>query len=211
MSFDRTLATHYVGERDRIRVVADEWERECPIEWNPTDTGMLTIRAPRDYNGWNNGDEADAVKQRILLSGEYDTERGRGWMDDATQAGIRYLKRRGYDVAEVSLAGYSQGDWADVLIWAKPNPDGTSWLPGLIETVQQWFRGDIYTLIHERAVDYVRTDNREADDPDLTEWEMVDSLGGCYIDDYSDSDVVVGDYRDHFDLPELDTVEITTT
>lgn len=197
-----TVATFHFGERDRVVVAVDDWPHECPVEWNPSDCGILTVRAARNYPALSIGSDSDAAKQRMQYADEYDTETRHG--QEPYHAALRYLRRQGYAADYFSLTGYGQGDWMDVIIWAREETPELSqtYLESLADTIEQWFRGDIYCLHHERLVEYVRADNRDAEAPDLTDWEHVDSLGGCYLDP-SDEDEVVSTIRDHFTLPTL--------
>lgn len=184
------LHTVMFGERDRVRVTIDDDSHECPVEWNPTDCGMLTVRKNRDYSTLSFGDEADAAAQRMQFADEYSTD------DEPMHAAMRYLNRQGYSVDYCSLTGYSQGDWMDVIIWTRD----ADYRKSLVDDVQMWFRGDIYALVHEQAVDYVRITNKDATSPDLTEWEPIDGLGGVYMNNLDDDSVTVEAHQ-HFQLP----------
>lgn len=196
-----TIETHYYGPNHRVRVVPDEWERECPIEWDESDSGILTVRAGRNYNHLQLGVHADDAKVAMDYADEYGTD------DEPYEAALRRLRRLGFSADYYSLRGHSQGEWMDVLMWVrKPTePDEIDYLESTADAVQSWFAGDIYQLIHEERVEYVRADNRDAEEPDLVEWEEVDRCGGFYIDPWDEGEVT-SCARDHFTIPEPTTV-----
>lgn len=196
-----TLETHYYGPNHRVRVVPDDWPQECPIEWNESDSGILTVRAPRSYNHLQLGIHADDAKVAMDYADEYGTD------DEPYEAALRRLRRLGFSADYYSLSGHSQSDWMDVIMWVrKPTePDEIDYLDPTAQAVQSWFAGDIYSLIHEERVEYVRADNRDAENPDLVEWEEVDRVGGFYLDPWDEAEVT-SSARDHFTIPEPTTV-----
>jgi hypothetical protein len=82
----------------------------------------------------------------------------------------KHLTRAGMNYQFVSLRGYSQGDWAEVVIYAEAETIGN--LNSAADTLEAWFRGDIFTLTVETLKTY-----QAADGESLARWEIEDALG----------------------------------
>lgn len=106
----------------------------------------------------------------------------------------RYLAFEGYACEFVSLRGYSQGEWAEVVIYRKL--DEAQYLKYDKETLNAWFAGDIYTIAHEHLVTYVDTQ-----DPDnkIERWETLDDIHAI-IDDNIFRQQSLADYLSSFSL-----------
>jgi hypothetical protein len=97
--------------------------------------------------------------------------------DNWREAAItKHLNRAGFDCIFAELRGYSQGDWANVVIYANAG-DITDWA-GIVPEVNAWFRGDIYSLHLERLEVYTSNSGNE-----LTQWETIDQTGGVILTD----------------------------
>jgi len=124
-------------------------------------------------------------KDRSLSNIEQGTENGLlgRLMDkvnrDQEESAIgKYLATAGFYYKFVSLRGYSQSEWADVVIYGKEE-----WMLLNEDTLKSWFRGDIYTLIHQKLATFTSEDV----DIVLKEWYTVDSIGGVMLDNYEDT------------------------
>jgi len=94
-----------------------------------------------------------------------------GRRETETETAIsRHLTRAGMNYQFVSLRGYGQGDWAEVVIYAEAETIGN--LNGAADTLRAWFRGDIFTLTLETLKTYKATDGES-----LARWEIEDALG----------------------------------
>jgi hypothetical protein len=94
-----------------------------------------------------------------------------GRQETETETAIsKHLTRAGMNYQFVSLRGYSQGDWAEVVIYAEAETIGN--LNGAANTLKAWFRGDIFTLTLETLKTYKATDGES-----LARWEIEDALG----------------------------------
>ena len=62
--------------------------------------------------------------------------------------------------------------------------------------VEQWRAGEVYGVIVERKVDWIRVGAGDGEKlPDtMTTWEEVDSIWGCYLDDTYTARVVANEY-----------------
>lgn len=78
----------------------------------------------------------------------------------------------------VNLQGYSQGDWADVVIF---RDDFGGNLAGIVKEIECWFRGDIYIVALEEAKTFTAPDGET-----ITRWDEVDAIGGFINDDLTE-------------------------
>lgn len=92
----------------------------------------------------------------------------------------RYLGLFGLRSLFTTLRGYSQSEWADVVIYAR-SEDSNAYLEDSLKDIQRWFRGDMFTINHEEAKEFVAEDGER-----LTIWRTVDSIGGCFVDSNED-------------------------
>jgi hypothetical protein len=86
----------------------------------------------------------------------------------------KHLSRAGMNYQFVSLRGYSQGDWAEVVIYAEAETIGN--LNGAADELRAWFRGDIFNITLETLKTYTATDGES-----LARWEIEDAVGGMVI------------------------------
>ena len=86
----------------------------------------------------------------------------------------KHLSRAGMTYQFVSLRGYSQGDWAEVVIYADGETIGN--LNGAADELRAWFRGDIFNITLETLKTYTAADGES-----LARWEIEDALGGMVI------------------------------
>jgi hypothetical protein len=141
------------------------------ILWH--DTGVQTLGIARGYNLISTNDELKDGIERIVSSLNYHTHRN---YQDARQRVIgAWLSAKGYVYKFVSLRGYSQGEWADVVVYM-PMENSMEYLEGgEIETLEAWFRGDIYNVAKEQRKIY-----RAEDGDTIERWETIESVGGVF-------------------------------
>lgn len=95
---------------------------------------------------------------------------------EATEAAIsKHFERAGLSFKFVSLTGYSQGEWADVVLYAEGVAD---WRPIVAEWLAAW-RGDVFTLSYETLKVYTATDGET-----IGEWVTNDSFSFIPLTDY---------------------------
>ncbi len=141
--------------------------------------GVYTLAIARDLSPIKNGD----------LTSDLDrlTRSVHSWQVQSAVG--KYLAISGKHYRKVSLQGYSQGDWAEVFIYADEE-----WIlePNSADTLKAWFRGDIYTVCHEVLHTYTEAFTGRT----LTRWETEDSLGGCLVEREED----LLNYAEDFEL-----------
>lgn len=94
---------------------------------------------------------------------------------EETKAAIsKHLSRAGQNYQFVSLRGYGQGDWAEVVIYADGETIGN--LNGAADELGAWFRGDIYSVYLENLKSY-----KAADGETLARWEIEDGVSWVCI------------------------------
>jgi hypothetical protein len=86
----------------------------------------------------------------------------------------KHLNRAGMNYQFVSLRGYSQGDWAEVVIYADGDTIGN--LNGAADELRAWFRGDIFNITLETLKTYTAPDGES-----LARWEIEDAVGRMVI------------------------------
>ncbi len=107
----------------------------------------------------------------------------------------RYLHSLGYSCKFVDLRGYSQGDWAELVIYLENSMFETHLDPAIAlestaNAIKAWFRGDIYVVQHERKKIWTSGEDT------METWETVDSIGGIMFEDTWEFMSVAYDYFD---------------
>jgi len=101
----------------------------------------------------------------------------------------KYLTISNKHYRKITLQGYSQGDWAEVFIYSDDDwvldKDSDS-------TLQAWFKGDIFTVHHERLETY--TSNTDPSNT-ISQWETVDSLSACIVESEEDLEAYISDFN----------------
>lgn len=154
------------------------------------DFGVQTLRIARNFNEISSKDEAREAIAEIVARFNYHThdnyeelrERWIGW----------WLSQNGYAYEFLCLRGYSQGDWADVVIYTPM--DNAEYLKHQRQALENWFRGDVYVIARENLETYVNTIDS---DNTIERWEMADSIGGVMLED---SDELLAYAKDTWDL-----------
>jgi hypothetical protein len=86
----------------------------------------------------------------------------------------KHLTRASLSYEFVSLRGYSQSDWAEVVIYADKEFFGN--LTAEKNVLDAWFKGEIYNLTLENLKTYKAEDGES-----LGRWEIEDALGQICI------------------------------
>ena len=97
----------------------------------------------------------------------------------------KYLALQGYDYKFVSLRGYSQSDWCDVVIYSNAGYN----LDSCATALDTWFKGDIYTVALERLETYTSPLGKT-----IERWEIEDAIGCIMLDDTTTLESVAKDY-----------------
>jgi hypothetical protein len=157
--------------------------------------GLYTLKISRDLGITNSGPCTDELER---LTRELDRDR---W--ERAIGLYMHLNNRTYKT--LSLHGYSQGEWAEVIVYSDAGPDG-EWLKDKNAThdLEAWFRGDIYTVALESLEIYTNLKNGDL----IERWEISDSVGMITMsNDYTLLDAG----RDIFGSDAVATSEVITS
>lgn len=181
-----------MGDKHRIALHRQDLVEISPLDFmDDGDVGCFPIRMARGYNGLFAGDKnlLEELRQEFENSEAPD-------IDGRQNELIHYLEREhGMEVLPVSLRGHSQGDWMDVLLWYKPNPElgggsgvavARAVLLELARDLQCYFAGDVYQLVVEELITYTAPNGNT-----IERWETVedvDPVWDNYFDGRPDTD-----------------------
>lgn len=116
--------------------------------------------------------------------------------DEQAEDLLTHVTRAGYLAKKYALRGYMQSDYAEVIVYAKGD-----YLDGIAETLEQWFRGDVYTISLERLEVFISPTSGR----DLEYWESEDSISCILLESGSD-DELKGIANSYFDYDEVEKV-----
>lgn len=181
MSYLNEYLTNQLDATNRIAVYYDEavYSYEDVIG---DGLGVFTIRKAWNQSDINEGEFKDELER---LSNRLDYMNA----EQRESAVRKYLTITGQDFKIVELQGYSQSEWQTVIVYAK---DTSEWLDGAIDGLKTWYRGDVYTLVHEQLITYTAPNGNM-----LERWESVDSIGSVLAETVDD---VMAVALDHFNL-----------
>jgi hypothetical protein len=158
--------TYEFTPTDRINLYYDTDQYD--LEWIiGEEVGVYTIDIERNFHALENGPRTKDLDRllRNLKSG-FRTD----WRERKTRALELYMNLAGLECKLVSLRGSSQSDWADVIIYADPT-DRVD-LESCAEAMANWFRGEVYTIVHEKLEVYTSPNGNT-----IERWELQDSIG----------------------------------
>jgi len=171
-----------MGDKHRIGLHRQMHTDISPLDYMDGEVGCFPIRMARGYNGLFAGDKnlLEELRREFENSEAPD-------IDGRQNELIHYLEREhGMEVLPVPLNGYSQGEWMDVLLWYRPDPD----MGGepvarnvLMETARDlrcYFAGDVYVLTVEELVVYTAPNGKT-----IERWETVEDVDPVF-DNYFD-------------------------
>jgi hypothetical protein len=151
---------------DRINLYYDTDQYD--LEWIiGEEVGVYTIDIARNFHPIEQGERTKDLDRllRNLHSG-FRTD----WRERKARAIELYLNLAGLNYHYASLRGHSQGDWAEVIIYS--NPDDRVDLEACEEAMDDWFKGEVYTIVHEKLEVYTSANGNT-----IERWEIEDSLG----------------------------------
>lgn len=183
-----------LGQMHRIALHRQETPAENPLEWG--EVGCFPIRVARGYNGFFSGDKNLLEElRREFENSEANT------VEDRQNELIHYLEREyGMTVLPVSLTGYSQGEWMDVLLWTKPDADfggepvARNVLSHTARDLMSYFRGDVYVLAVEELVTYYGPNGKT-----IERWETSEDVDPV-TDNYFDSRPEIEDVLNRLEI-----------
>lgn len=172
------IETIVIDENNRVKVyfendVSDLWD-EC--------ANIISLDVARGYSEINQGERSSELDS-LISEINYNTGKSRRDLENEITT---HLSRAGYNTRRVTLQGYSQGEWADVIIY------GDYPLENTIKYVKNIWRGDVYCLIHEVTHEW-----KDEQGQTLTTWDVSDSIGWIVADNRED---IYQAITDHFGL-----------
>jgi hypothetical protein len=130
--------------------------------------GVYTLNTARGYNHITQGPLTDELRRLERARDNY------SWDDDKFQDAIeRYLAMAGMQHKAVTLQGYSQGEWAQVIVYGEFD------LAGSIKAMRDWWRGDVYLIALETLHIYTEADTGDT----IERWLIDECMGGVILDD----------------------------
>ena len=174
-----------INDDYRLKVVLDD-SSEDPREWG-WDTDILTIDSYRIWKGWEEPQE-DVAKAASEF--HYRVRRGR-WTTEQRDRAIHLYKmlledNRAFEVRE--FRGYSPSDWATHLVlW--DDKKGSN----VYDAFEAWLKGDVYGVVAQKKVVW----SAEGHDDEF-DWEDVDSLWGCYLDEEYTPEMVASEHFESY-------------
>lgn len=162
MTYLNDYLTLEISDTERVAVYLEE--DYFPVEdFVGDELGIFTLHKDRSLSNIERGDHHAALHELM----------DRVNRDQEESAIGKYLSLHNLHYKFVSLRGYSQSDWADVVIYAT-DPDTLL----SEDSLKAWFRGDVFTLCHEKKITF--TSNFS--DRVIEQWEVIDSLGAVMLD-----------------------------
>lgn len=158
-----TIATLDISETQRLAVYPD-YGTYSYDELTGEGLGVYTLDIVRGYSDIKGGPCTDDLDR---LTRHLDRD-----LHERAIGLYLYLNNRTYK--RLSLRGYSQGEWAEVIVYADAGDDG-KWLesPNATSELEAWFRGDVYTVAHESLEVYTNLKNGDL----IERWESSDAVG----------------------------------
>jgi len=160
-----------MGEKHRIALHRQEFASDNPLTAYYDHVGCWTVNQARGLNPIHVNVD-DNVQETILRVTE-ETESNN--YRDLTNEIVDELERiHGLIVLPLSLQGYSQGEWMEVVLFTRPSVTRMAALNSL-EHIRQdftaWFRGDVYGLAVEELITYTAPNGKTID-----RWETVENV-----------------------------------
>lgn len=140
------------------------------------DFGVQTLSIARGYNDISSNDEVRDSVERVKDSIHYHSHND--YQDKRERVLGAWLSAKGYAYKFITLRGYSQGEWADVVIYTPI--DNAEYLKYREVDLRNWFRGDVYVIARENLETYVNTIDS---DNKIERWEIADCVGGVMLED----------------------------
>jgi hypothetical protein len=130
---------------------------------------VQTLKIDRHLNPISTDDEHRGPIAEIL-------EAHHGNKDAQQMAISKHLDRAGLSHAFVSLRGYSQGEWAEVVVYS--DSELISYWGSVAEDLNAWFRGDVFSFELQTLKVYKAEDGTE-----LARWNSDQHTGLVLISD----------------------------
>lgn len=161
-----------MGEKHRIALHRQEFAVENPLSAYYDNAGCWTVSMARGLNPIHaNVDyNVEQTIRRVTAETESDNYR------DLTNELVHELEKvHGLVVMPVSLQGYSQGEWMEVILFSKPTIEPETATRAALGSISQdltaWFRGDVYGLAVEELITYTAPNGKT-----IVRWEPVEDV-----------------------------------
>ena len=184
-----------LGEKHRIALHRQEYASENPITAYYDHIGCWTVTQARGLNPIhvNVDDNVQETIRRVTDETESNNYR------DLTNEIVHELERiHGLVVLPVSLQGYSQGEWMEVVLFVKPGNELGGVVENVLDHIRQdltaWFRGDVYIITLEELITYTAPNGKT-----ITRWEGVDDVAASW-DNYFYERPAVEDLLDRLEI-----------
>lgn len=152
-----------IDQTNRYALYYDEYGYDYLKEWEWSGLGVATLSIARNLRILEL--ELDDHNDQIREIMEYAKTH-----EDIYPAIAKHLDRAGFVYEFVSLQGYSQSEWAEVVVFTDPDR-GPRELTGFIEEFRAWFRGDVYVVAWEELVVYTAPNGQS-----IERWEPVEAV-----------------------------------
>jgi len=172
---EQPIKVFEIDNNTRITAYYDAYSYELD-ELLANEFGIQTLNISRDYREINFSDEVMDIVERVKNSVNYFTHNN--YQEKRERILTFWLSRRGYCFEFITLRGYSQSDWADVLVYTKLDQE---YLKHRISELKDWFRGDVYLVAVERKKVFTASDGET-----LERWDIEDSVSGVLVDNESE-------------------------
>lgn len=174
---DYVVRTIEVDDTHRLVLSYDIYAENPLVDWD-FEAGMY----PLDI------DERELSRQKLTLDYKglvdgLDRLRDRLSGEDLYTAVNKNLHRNGMVAMFKTFYGQSRSDAFRAVVFS----ENADYMVGLIETFDKYYRGEVYAVSLEKKVTYVNVDNAE---DSHSHWELVESVHGVYLNDYSSNSEV---------------------
>lgn len=174
-TMEQPIKVFELDNNTRITAYYDNYPYDLP-ELVGDNFGIQTLNISKDYREINFSDEVMDIVERVKNSVNYFTHNN--YQEKRERILSFWLSRRGYCFEFITLRGYSQSDWADVLVYTKLDQD---YLNHRISELKDWFRGDVFIVAVERKKVFIASDGET-----LERWDIEDSVSGVLVDNESE-------------------------
>jgi hypothetical protein len=195
----------YLTETSRLIVSTDE-DAQNPREWGDEDTvSVTTLRQNSHYREIPAGRDTHGEIVRTIVNYIEQPHYTRGYQPARDEAITKHFTRAGIPFRIVEHM--AERDYVAECVWyvepeqlaanreLMPDWDAEAYLDSCIKEYGMWADNRVAIVSLERARRWVAVD---LSDDEMTTWEEIESIGGCYLDDHDYPAEVVA--REHFEL-----------
>lgn len=175
MRNDYALEPIALGDGLRLAIWYDTWA-ENPLEWDE-DISCHVLKQSQRYQTYETSDTLSHNLNAIVENVPEDD-----WQPALDKLFTR--QKRAYKI--VTFMSYR--DWiGDYVLYGESEEVTEDILDSMAHTLKQYYNGEVYVFGLEKLVSYAEIGN---DDNTHEHWELQESVGGYYIDDYSEDNLI---------------------